>query len=142
MIGTANQNTSKRLVKRRYSRGSAPAFNNIDFEYTGNTANVHHLIQHARGPNNHTATDLNFELNLRSYKLHPDTVVPEQDVPFKYPKPTQKIDSVQIFKGQFKPLVGRRLEAEYREAFPEKNFNNVRCFKNQTTKHQKTLLQW
>jgi hypothetical protein len=34
------------------------------------------------------------------------------------------------------------LEAEYRDVYPSRNFNNVRCFKTTKTKGQKALLQW
>jgi hypothetical protein len=68
--------------------------------------------------------------------------VPQQEEPFKYPKQKGKINPVQIYKGQFQPLIGRRLEMEYREAYPDKNFNNVRCFKTPVTATQKPLLQW
>ena len=40
------------------------------------------------------------------------------------------------------PLKGRLLETEYREDYPEKNFNSVKCFKTPTTRNQKLLLQW
>lgn len=68
VLGTSNQNTASKPLRRRYSRGSAPAFNNVDFDVTGNTADVHHLISHAKGANNHAPSDLNFEANLRTYR--------------------------------------------------------------------------
>lgn len=86
------------------------------------------MIEHARGPRNHAPSDLNFEVNLRTWKVD-RTGVPNQEQAFKYPKNDEKVDSVQVFKGQFKPLKGRKLELEYRETYPDKNFNNVRCFK-------------
>ena len=55
--------------KRMVSRGSAPTFTNVDFSYAGDSSRVHHLIKHARGSNNHAASDLNFELNLRTWKV-------------------------------------------------------------------------
>jgi len=51
---------------RRNSRMSTATFNNIDFEYTGNTAPVQHLIKSANTANRHPS-QLNFELNLRTY---------------------------------------------------------------------------
>lgn len=38
------------------------------------------------------------------------------------------------------PLKGRKLEMEYREDYPDKNFNSIRCFKVASTKHEKALL--
>lgn len=67
-LGTANPNSKRPELKRRYSRASAPTFSNIDFDYTGDSHQVNHLIKHAQGPNNHAASDLNFELNLRSWQ--------------------------------------------------------------------------
>jgi hypothetical protein len=68
-MGTSNLNARKTLVgKRRYSRESAPTFNNVDFKYSGNTAPIQHLIDHAKGPKNHAPSDLNFEVNLRTWK--------------------------------------------------------------------------
>ena len=40
------------------------------------------------------------------------------------------------------PVKGRKLDPEYRETYPDKNFNNVRCFKTKVTTNQKSLLQW
>jgi len=51
-----------------FSRGSAPTFSTVDFTYVGDTSRVNHLIKHARGSNNHAASDLTFELNLRTWK--------------------------------------------------------------------------
>jgi hypothetical protein len=141
ILGTSNQNTATKPLKRRYSRGSAPAFTNVDFDVTGNTADVQHLISHAKGANNHAPSDLNFETNLRTYRAEPDTV-PQMPSAFKYPIPDNKVDSVGIYKGQLKPLKGRELHQEYREQFADKNYNNIKCLKNPTTKNQKTLLQW
>ena len=59
----------------------------------------------------------------------------KQEVPFRLPKPDAKPDPVQIFKGQFMPVKGRTLQTEYREEYPDKNYNNVKCFKTETTKH-------
>lgn len=69
LVGTGNQNAQTgKEARRMFSRGSAPTFSNVDFTYVGDTSKVNHLIQHARGPNNHVASDLTFELNLRSWK--------------------------------------------------------------------------
>jgi hypothetical protein len=40
------------------------------------------------------------------------------------------------------PLKGRVLNPEYREAYPDANYNNVRCLKTTETQSQKVLLQW
>jgi hypothetical protein len=49
-LGTANKNAKRPELKRRYSRFSAPTFTNVDFNYTGNSSDINHLIQHAKGP--------------------------------------------------------------------------------------------
>ena len=67
-FGTANKNAKRPELKRRYSRCSAPSFINVDFNYTGNSNDIHHLITHAKGPKNHAPSDLNFELNLRTWR--------------------------------------------------------------------------
>jgi hypothetical protein len=67
-LGTANKNAKRTELKRRYSRCSAPTFTNVDFNYTGNCSGVQHLISHAKGPQNHAPSDLNFELNLRTWR--------------------------------------------------------------------------
>lgn len=97
LLGTANHNCTRAALKRRYSRGSAPAFQTVDVELNGNTASVNHLIKHARGPNNHAPQDLNFEVNLRTYK--PSEAGPKHSEPFKFPKPAEIVDPVQTFKG-------------------------------------------
>lgn len=74
IVGTANQNATRIGARRRNSRQSANTFCNVDFNYTGNTASVQHLISHARGPNNHAPSDLNFELNLRTWKVKKEGV--------------------------------------------------------------------
>jgi hypothetical protein len=112
----------------------------VDFEYSGNTQSVNHLIAHARGPNNHACSDLNFELNLRAYKLNDASDAIQQEEPFKYPKKTEKQDCVGIFKGQIQPLTGRKLETEYREGFAEKNFNNINALKTASNQYQKNVL--
>lgn len=66
-FGTANPNTTSIALKRKGSRGSLPSFTNVDFNITGNTNEVYHLVKHARGPNNHAPSDLNFEANLRTW---------------------------------------------------------------------------
>lgn len=84
-LGTANGNSMrKQPLKRRYSRGSAPAFENVDFNYTGNTASVQHLIKHAKGSTNHAPSDLNFEVNLRTWKAEKE--ISTHHEAFKYPK--------------------------------------------------------
>jgi hypothetical protein len=45
-FGTANCNTTKISLKRRASRGSLPAFTNVDFNVAGNTNDIYHLIRH------------------------------------------------------------------------------------------------
>jgi hypothetical protein len=76
-LGTANKNAKRPELKRRYSRCSAPTFTNIDFNYTGNSNDIHHLIQHAKGPQNHAPSDLNFELSLRTWR--PQATALKQD---------------------------------------------------------------
>ena len=68
-VGTKNYNTANpSKPKRRNSRQSTATYTGIDFDYTGNTNNVHHLIKNtSTNPNRHKA-NLNFELNLRTYK--------------------------------------------------------------------------
>lgn len=81
-LGTANTNAKRAPLKRQNSRLSAPGFCSVDFSYSGNAHPIHHLIQHARGPNNHAPSDLNFEANLRNW--HNKGAV-KMDEPFKYP---------------------------------------------------------
>ena len=52
---------------------STATFNNIDFEYTGNTAAVQHLIKTANNANRHPS-QLNFELKYPQAKLYYDPV--------------------------------------------------------------------
>jgi hypothetical protein len=66
-FGTANPNTTTISLKRKASRGSLPTFTNVDFNIAGNTNDIYHLVRHARGPNNHAPSDLNFEANLRTW---------------------------------------------------------------------------
>ncbi len=67
--GTKNQNVQKgqMMHHRRNSRQSAATTTNIDFEYTGNTNHVNHLIKSTKNANRHPS-NLNFELNLRTYE--------------------------------------------------------------------------
>jgi len=102
-------------------------FNQVDFEYTGNSAPIDHLIRDARGHNAHSATDLNFEANLRTYAPVNAT---SPDKPFRYPAQKEYFDSIGIYKGQLKPLMGRDLNPTYREDFAPKNFNEVRTLTN------------
>ena len=46
---------------------STTTFNPVDFEYTGNTNQVQHLIASTTKSGRHP-TQLNFELNLRTYR--------------------------------------------------------------------------
>lgn len=57
----------KAVQSRRKSRLSTNTFNNVDFEYNGNTTQLHHLIKKgiAGTPNK---VQLNYEFGLRSYK--------------------------------------------------------------------------
>ena len=83
--------------KRQNSRKSTMVFNQVDFEYTGNSAPIDHLIRDARGHNAHSATDLNFEANLRTYApMHATN--PEQ--PFRYPPQKEQFDSIGVYTGQ------------------------------------------
>jgi len=66
-FGTSNPNTTNITLKRKASRESLPSFTNVDFNVSGNTNDIYHLVKHARGPNNHAPSDLNFEANLRTW---------------------------------------------------------------------------
>ena len=98
----SNFNTSKiTFAKRRMSRQSNENFNNIDFEYIGNTAEVNHLIRQRIGeqPN---FQKLNFECNLRRYKSEGKF---KGEEPWIYPKTKAfKQISIQVDKGTFPSL--------------------------------------
>ena len=69
-MGTKNTNViaSKAIsYKRKNSRQSLAAFTDVDFEYTGNTNNVNHLIKKTVDGHSNFS-QLNFELNLRTYR--------------------------------------------------------------------------
>jgi hypothetical protein len=80
--GTANGNTQRKTLKRKYSRGSACGFVNVDVDYTGDSHPINHMLKTSNG-GRHAATDLNFEVNLRTYKV-PETA-PIHNLPFKHP---------------------------------------------------------
>ena len=67
-----------------------------DFEYTGNTNNVQHLIASANQANRHP-TNLNFELNLRTY-VRSSTFLGQQA--WEYPK-APSVDPVAVDKPAF-----------------------------------------
>lgn len=95
-FGTANPNTTSIALKRKGSRGSLPSFTNVDFNIAGNSNDFYHLVKHARGPNNHAPSDLNFEANLRTWNNKGSL---KQEKAFKYPALPDKFDSVGVFKG-------------------------------------------
>ena len=97
-VGTKNMNVTKTAkLSRRNSRMSAATFTNIDFEYTGNTNQVQHLIQSTNRPDKHPS-QLNFELNLRTYRYDSSFKGPE---PWQYPQANEYYDSVAVDKPTF-----------------------------------------
>ena len=101
-LGTKNTNTmtsktGKGKTVRRNSRMSTNTFNAVDFEYSGNTNNVQHLIasttQAARHP-----TQLNFELNLRTYRNESKF---KGNSAWQYPPTKEHYDPVGLDKPSF-----------------------------------------
>jgi len=126
-MGTANQNATRKPLKRQNSRHSTQMFNSVDFSYSGNTGPVDHLIRNAKGANNHHPLDLNWQLNLRQWAPQEDGSM-KHGKPFKYPAEkcdpaADKHDSVGIYKGQFMPHKERNLESDYREDWAPVDFN-------------------
>ena len=76
---------------------STATFNNIDFEYTGNTAAVQHLIKTANNANRHPS-QLNFELNLRTYR---NNLTFKGTEPWQYPQAKLYYDPVSVDKPAF-----------------------------------------
>lgn len=100
---TKNSNFQKSaysLPKRRNSRQSTEAFNNIDFQCIGNTNEVNHLIQKNVGGASPNPCQLDFELNLRNYKSQSQFKGAE---PWIYPK-TKKFKPVETDKSFFPQL--------------------------------------
>ena len=81
--GTANSNTQRKTLKRKNSRGSTCGFTNVDVDYTGDSHPINHLLKTSNGGRHHP-TNLNFEVNLRTYKA-PDSA-PTHTLPFKHPQ--------------------------------------------------------
>ena len=70
----------KRVITRRKSRQSVHAPLNCDIDYIGNTNDYNHLVKNL----NLGKDELNFNMNLRSYK-NSSNFGPER--PWKYPAP-------------------------------------------------------
>ena len=67
-VGTKNENVQNASKpRRRNSRMSTATFTGVDFQYSGNTNNVQHLIKSTTRAGRHP-TQLNHELNLRTYR--------------------------------------------------------------------------
>ena len=95
-----NVQTQQGKPGRRNSRLSTATFNNaVDFEVTGNTNNVHHLISSMHHAGRHPS-QLNFELNLRTYASSSKFTGQK---PWEYPQSKGKgnYDPVGIDKGSF-----------------------------------------
>jgi hypothetical protein len=101
-VGTSNCNVSKlgkvSPIKRTASRGSLPQFTSVDFEISGNSSAVNGLIKHATRGKGASASALNFDLNLRSYK---NLSKFKAETPFMYPCPNNP-DPVAWDKSTFK----------------------------------------
>ena len=70
----------------------------MDFEYSGNTNNVNHLIKStSTNPTRHPA-NLNFELNLRTYRNNTKFVSQQA---WEYPQAKKRYDPVQLDKPAF-----------------------------------------
>lgn len=100
-FGTKNTNTTKSSLskpQRRNSRQSTATYTGIDFEYSGNTNNVHHLIKCTpTNPSRHP-TNLNFELNLRTYRNNTKFMSQE---PWEFPQAKKHYDPLQLDKPTF-----------------------------------------
>jgi hypothetical protein len=72
-----NKSELKRVLKRRKSRQSNEMQCTVDFDFLGSSANeLIHLVDH------HDKAQLNFELNLRSYR---NKLPFRADAPWQYP---------------------------------------------------------
>lgn len=91
-VGTKNENIYDHMKpKRRNSRQSTATFTGVDFEYSGNTSSVHHLIKNtSTNPARHP-TNLNFELNLRTYRNSTKFVSQHA---WEYPQAMKRYDPV------------------------------------------------
>mmetsp|Transcript_10248 Transcript_10248/g.9052 ORF Transcript_10248/g.9052 Transcript_10248/m.9052 type:complete len:115 (-) Transcript_10248:174-518(-) len=61
----------KLVQSRRKSRLSTNTFNNVDFEYNGNTTELQHMIKKGTAGSSNKV-QLNFQFGLRSYKSKTD----------------------------------------------------------------------
>lgn len=122
-------------------------FNSVDFNYSGNTGVVDHLIRNAKGCNNHHPSDLNWEINLRQWAPYEEGTI-KHGKPFRYPveknDPTaDKFDSVGVYKGQFNPLKHPQVDTnDYREDWAPVDFNKVKALTSRENRNSKALLQW
>jgi len=97
-VGTKNTNVHSSVKHiRRNSRQSKAAFAEIDFECTGNTNDVNHLIKSSSQAHRHVS-NLNFELNLRTYRIGTNFTAQE---PWVYPKANDYYDPVALDKPTF-----------------------------------------
>jgi len=79
------------------SRHSTAAFTAVDFEYSGNTGDVQHLIKSTSKADRHKA-NLNFELNLRTYKSLSKYTA---EVAWEYPRKKESFDPLKVDKTSF-----------------------------------------
>jgi hypothetical protein len=79
------------------SRQSNLAFSNVDFQYTGDSSHINHLINHRIGAFSPNKVQLGYELNLRTY--HCDTTFKAKE-PWMFPK-TKDFPAVVVDKGAF-----------------------------------------
>ena len=86
--------------KRRLSRQSNMCFNNIDYNYIGDTSKVTHLIQRRIGGVSPNKGQLDHELNLRRYQCGTSFKVAQ---PWIYPVP-KEFKAVIVDKSDF-PLL-------------------------------------
>ena len=84
-------------MSRRKSRQSTLAPTNIDVEYSGDSSKFHHLLHKRVGqtgsPNR---SQINFEVNLRSYKKGTNFVA---ERPFMVPGP-KRFENSEIYKNE------------------------------------------
>lgn len=98
-LGTKNQNLSTPnksggKMQRRNSRQGTATFSGVDFDYTGNTNDVQHLIQSTKNG----TSKLDFALNLRSYRNSTNF---KSDQAFEYPQAQLYYDPVALDKPSF-----------------------------------------
>ena len=94
---TEKQGGQQQHMRRRNSRQSANTFTNVDFEYSGNTNSVQHLIARATRPDK-SPSMLNHELNLRTYRN--GTTFKGQEA-WEYPKAKKYFDPLGLDKPSF-----------------------------------------